>query len=125
MSAPSVAEEPEADFAVPPLRGGLHRPVRALVALAELIGAAVAILLAFLCWHRGVTPVTLVLDDGTRLEAVRNHGGWLALGIVLGTVAALLVLDAGRQVVLAVRARPRRPRATPAPDAEPAVPNSM
>jgi hypothetical protein len=34
----------------------------------------------------------------------------MGAAILLGTVAALLVLDAVRQVVLAVRARPRRKR---------------
>jgi hypothetical protein len=99
----------EARIPAPPARTGLHRPWRALVALAELIGAGVAVWGAFACWDRGISPVVLVLSDGTRLESVRHHGGWLALAILLGTTAAVLVLDAIRQVVLAVRARPRPP----------------
>jgi hypothetical protein len=110
VSAPPIAEGPETEIVVPSEPGALHRPVRALVALAELIGAGALVWAAFALWDRGVDPVVLVLDDGTRLEAVRYQGGWLALAVVLGTVAALLVLDAVRQVVLALRARPRRAR---------------
>lgn len=111
MSAPPIADEPEAEIVLPPPEpGGLNSPWRALVALAELLGAGFAVWAAFALWDKGVTPVVLVLDDGTRLEAVRNHGGWQALAILLGAVAAMLVLDALRQVVLAVRTRPRSKR---------------
>jgi hypothetical protein len=103
-----IDEEPAVEVAVPPEPGGLHRPWRALVALAELIGAAAAIWGAFLCWPRGVATITLVLDDGTRLVSTRYFGNWMAAAIALGTVAALLVLDAVRQVILAVRTTPRR-----------------
>jgi hypothetical protein len=111
VSAPPIADESAPETVPsPPRPGRLHKPWRALVALAELVGAGAAVWAAFACWDRGVRPVVLVLADGTRLEAVRNHGGWLALAILLGTAAAVLVLDASRQVVLAVRARPRRQR---------------
>lgn len=111
MSAPPIADESRPDTVPPPPGSGrLHQPWRVLVALAELVGAGAAVWAAFACWDRGVRAVVLVLDDGTRLDAVRHHGGWLALAILLGTVAAVLVLDAIRQVVLAVRARPLRRR---------------
>jgi hypothetical protein len=105
VNAPPVADEPEARLSPPPVRSGLHRPWRALVALAELIGAAAAIWGAFACWDRGISTVVLVQSG----ESVRHHGGWLALAILLGTVAAVLVLDAVRQLVLAIRARPLPP----------------
>ena len=105
VSAPPVAEEPAV---VPlPLPPGLHKPWRALVAVVELVVAGGAIWAAYWCWPRGVATVTLVLDDGTRLVSTRYFGNWMALAILLGTVAALLVLDAVRQLLLAIRARPR------------------
>jgi hypothetical protein len=104
VTASEVTEESAA--AVPPAtRGSLHEPWRALVALAELLVAGGAIWLAFWCWSRGVVAVTTVLGDGTRLESTNYVGHWQAAAIALGTVAAVLVLDALRQIVLAVRVR--------------------
>jgi hypothetical protein len=99
--------------AVPAQRARLNQPRRALVAVAELLVAAAAVWVAFRVWPRGVTTITLVGDDGTRQEVTRLVGSWLAAAVGLGTLASLLVLDALRQVLLAVRARPRRGRATP------------
>jgi hypothetical protein len=42
------------------------------------------------------------------LESTRWSGSWMSLAILLGTVAGVLVLDAVRQLLLAVRARPSR-----------------
>jgi hypothetical protein len=93
----------------PVVRRGLHQPVRAAIALAELVLAGFAILAtAAWVWPRSSYTVVTVLDDGTRFESVRNVGHWMALGIVLGAIAGVLVLDAMRQLMLAVRARPLR-----------------
>lgn len=108
MSTQRIAEEAVAPAGQPPGPARLHRPWRSLVALGELAGAALAILLAFWCWDRGIVPVVTLLEDGTRLESTRHVGHWLAAAIGLGAVAAVLVLDALRQVLLAVRVRPRR-----------------
>jgi hypothetical protein len=88
--------------------GGLHKPWRALVALAELVVAGVAVWLAFDLWPRGISIITERYPNGFVLESTRWSGSWMALAILLGTVAALLLLDAVRQVLLAVRARPKR-----------------
>lgn len=109
MSAPPIAEEPAAASLPPGAPGGARWPWRALVALAELLVAAGAIWLAYRCWPRGIATVTLVLDDGTKLVSTRYYGNWIAAAIGLGTVAALLGLDAVRQSVLAVRGRRHRP----------------
>jgi hypothetical protein len=85
----------------------LNKPWRALAALVELVVAGVAIWAAFQCWPRGVATVTLVLDDGTKLVSTRYFGNWMALAILLGTVAALLLLEVLRQLLLAIRANPR------------------
>ena len=88
----------------------LHRPVRGLVALAELLVAAVAVWGAFWAWPRGFATITTVISDGTALESERVLGNWLAAAIAFGTIAALLVVDATRQLLLATRVRPRRAR---------------
>lgn len=113
MSAPATEESAAAPTGsdMPPAAAGLHRPWRALVALVEVLVAAAAMWAAYRCWPRGIASVTLELEDGSRLESTRYFGNWMGLAILLGTVAALLVLDAVRQVLLAVRARPKARRA--------------
>ncbi len=97
--------------APPPTEPGrLNKPVRAVVAVVEVLLAGVAVWFAFDLWPRGIARVVERLPDGTVLESTRWVGSWMAAAIGLGTVAALLVLDAIRQVVLAVRARPKRGR---------------
>jgi hypothetical protein len=104
----TTAEMAEQPLVVPPRRGRLNQPWRALIALAELVVAGAALWAAYWCWPRGIATITLQLDNGTQLVSHRYFGDWLALAIALGTIAALLALDALRQVVLAVKARPRR-----------------
>ena len=95
--------------APPPTEPGrLHRPWRVLAALAELVVAAVCVWFAFDVWPRGIANVVQRFPSGVVWESTRWVGSWMSLAILLGTVAALLVLDAVRQVVLAVRARPKR-----------------
>ena len=100
------------ELVVPPPTepGGLNKPWRLVVAVAELAVGAVAVLLAFDFWPRGVAKIVEHYPDGIVFESTRWVGSWMALAVLLGTVAAVLVLDAVRQVVLAVRARPRRGR---------------
>ncbi|HEY0452229.1 hypothetical protein [Actinophytocola sp.] len=106
MTAPQATEEL---VAPPPTEPGrLHRPARALVALVELLAAGGLVWLAFWAWPRGFSTITTVVGNGTELESTRIYGNWLGAAIGFGTLAALLVLDALRQVVLAVRARPKR-----------------
>jgi hypothetical protein len=95
--------------APPPTEPGrLNNPWRALVALGELVFAGVALWFAFDLWPRGVAKIVTTLSDGLVLESTRWVGSWMAGAIGLGAVAALLVLDAIRQVSLAVRTRPKR-----------------
>jgi hypothetical protein len=88
----------------------LHRPFRVFVALGELVFMALAIWLAFVCWHQGTITVTTTLTDGKRLISERYLGSWIAGAIGLGVLAAVLLVDAGRELLLAVRARHRRPK---------------
>lgn len=95
--------------APPPTEPGqLHKPWRALVALGEVLVAAVSVWFAFDLWPRGIATIVERYPNDVVLESTRWVGSWMSLAILLGTVAALLVLDAVRQVLLAVRARPKR-----------------
>jgi hypothetical protein len=51
------------------------------------------------------------LTDGTQLISTRNFGGRIGGAIGLGVVAALLLVDAVRQVLLATRTKHKKPRA--------------
>lgn len=85
----------------------LHRPWRALVALVEVVLAAVAIWFAFPVWHIGVKTLTVHLSDGTVLTSTRYVGSWMAAAIGLGLLSALLLVDAVRELLLAIRAKHR------------------
>jgi hypothetical protein len=106
VSAPQATDE----LVAPPTTesGRLHRPVRAVVALAEVVVAGLAVWGAFWAWPQGFATITTVVTDGVELDSQRVSGNWLAVAIAFGTLAAVLVLDALRQTVLAVRARPRK-----------------
>ncbi len=94
--------------------GRLNQPVRAVVAAVEVLAAAALVWLAFWLWPHGIATITDRASDGAVLVSSRYFGNWAAGAIGAGTVAALLVLDAIREVVLALRARPR-----PTPEPEP------
>ncbi|MEV0676574.1 hypothetical protein AB0I60_08620 [Actinosynnema sp. NPDC050436] len=86
---------------------GLHQPVRAAVAAGELVLAVALVLLAAWCWNRGVLRSAYPVEDHAPLESTRYLGNWIASAVGLGTAAGVLVLDAVRQVLLAVRTRGR------------------
>jgi len=91
----------------------LHQPWRALVALAEVVLAAVAIWGAFQLWDAGVKTLTVTLTDGTVLTSTRYLGNWMSGAIGLGVVAAILLVDALREVLLAMAAKHRTKRRKP------------
>lgn len=96
----------------------LNQPWRAVVAVVELIVAAVAVVIGIACWQRGVTTMISPLGNGQPpLRSTIFYGNWMAGGVGLVTVAAILVLDAIRQLLLAVRTRrrPEPPEYTAAP----------
>jgi hypothetical protein len=96
-----------------PEPGGLNRPWRALVAFAEALLAAVAVIVAFPLWHHGVKTLTMTMSDGTVLTSTRFIGSWMSSAIGLGMVAAILLADAVREVLLATGTGARRHRAGP------------
>lgn len=87
----------------------LHKPWRKLVAVAELVLAALAVWGVFACWKAGIVPVRITYGD-TTLESQRYFGGPLAGAIGLGVLAAVLVVDAVRQFLLGTRTRRRKPQ---------------
>jgi hypothetical protein len=87
----------------------LNQPWRAAVAVGELALAVVAVLFGLTCWRHGVTTMVTPLGTGhPPLVSTIYLGNWMAGGIGLVTVAALLVLDAIRELILAIRTRTRR-----------------
>ncbi|OXM74067.1 MULTISPECIES: hypothetical protein [Amycolatopsis] len=86
----------------------LNQPVRAVVALAEVLLAAVAVWGAFQLWPHGVHTVAVTLTDGTVLTSTRWIGSWMAGAIGLGVVAGILLADAVREILLATRVKRRR-----------------
>jgi hypothetical protein len=93
----------------PDVAPALNQPWRAWLALGEVVLAAVAVLVGIWCWHRGIVPIVTPTGNGTPpLVSVVFYGNWMSGAIGLCTVAALLVLDALREIVLAVRTRRRR-----------------
>lgn len=89
----------------------LHRPVRWLVAAVELALAIGFVLLAAWAWRRSSIPVELPEFDNEAIPEFtsRQSGPWVAAAVGAALAAGMLVLDALRQVALAVRARTTRP----------------
>ena len=86
--------------------GRLNQPWRAAVAGAEFVVAVGLVLFAWWSWGAGRVPITLPGPDGVDV-VTRYVGSWLALSILAGVLAGLLLLDALRQLALAVKVRSR------------------
>ncbi|MCX2728878.1 hypothetical protein OOZ19_01365 [Saccharopolyspora sp. NFXS83] len=106
-----MLSENTADAAEP--RAGLAQPWRAVVAAAELVLVATLVVLAWWCWERSQLAVEVPGATGAPMRSTRIFGDWAALGIAAPTLAAVLFVDAVRQLMLAwaVRRTPRRERA--------------
>ena len=91
----------------------LHQPKRALIAAGEVVAVVLLAFAAHWCWRHGVVRLEYPIDGSQPLQSTRYKGNWIGSSIVLVTLAAVLLLDAVRQVVLAVRARPRKPEPEP------------
>ncbi|SNR40073.1 hypothetical protein SAMN06265360_1051 [Haloechinothrix alba] len=84
---------------------GVHRPRRALVAVLEVLLAAALLWAAWAAWSRGVAVMETAPITGADGTVTRYHGNWIGFAVALATGSALFVLDAVRQVVLAVGPR--------------------
>lgn len=106
MTAPQAADQVVAPLPTEP--ASLHRPWRAIVAVVELLLAGGLVVAAFWAWPKGFHTIVTVTSEGREVVAERIYGNWLATAIGFGALAGLLLVDALRQVVLAVRTRPRQ-----------------
>lgn len=106
VSSPEIASQPQAA----PVQPRLHQPWRALIVLGELLLAVLLVLGALWAWQRGLVPMTLpnAKPGGPPYELTRYVGPWLGLSALLGMLALVAVLDAIRQLMLALRAGGRR-----------------
>jgi hypothetical protein len=111
----------------PPTRRSLNQPWRAVVALAEVVVAVVAVLISTACWRHGIVQLVTPVGGGKPpLVSAVFYGNWMSGAIGLCVLASFLVVDAVRQILLALRTR-NRPEPEPAPFAdnpepEPATP---
>lgn len=112
MSAPASSSIGATPWRAPngAVGGRLHRPLRAAIAGVELLLAGLAIWGAFAVWSTVFETVIMPLRDGTELVSTRMAGNRAVGSIGLGALAGLLLVDAIKQVLLAVRARPRKAR---------------
>ncbi|HVK22205.1 MAG TPA: hypothetical protein VM677_12685 [Actinokineospora sp.] len=96
----------DTDLAWPDREGTVNQPRRAIVAVALVVAAALLGWLAVWMWGKGVDPIGMVRGRPD-LVVDRFHGQWVAGAVAVAVVALILVLDAVRQLVLAVRSRSR------------------
>ncbi len=89
-------------------RAGLAQPWRAMVAAAELVFVAALVVAAWWCWDRSQLAVEVSGATGGPMHSVRIFGDWAALGIAAPTLAAVLFVDAMRQLMLAWAVRRTR-----------------
>ncbi|WP_367134610.1 hypothetical protein [Saccharothrix sp. HUAS TT1] len=85
----------------------LHQPKRALIAIGEVVLIALLVPAAVWCWNRGVLHYSYPVPDRPPLESTRFKGNWIGASVGLVTIAGVLLLDALRQTLLAVRTRGR------------------
>jgi len=108
LPQPTGAELWPPEEPVPPAR--LNKPWRGLVAALEVVLAALAVWGAFRFWGGASVQVSTTSEDGAVLVSQRLFGGMLAAAIGLGILAGILLVDAVRQLALAVRTRARKPQ---------------
>jgi hypothetical protein len=88
-----------------PAEPRLNQPVRAAVAAAEVLLAVALVLLAVWAWGNAPMPVPLPPSDNPAIPQATSStdGRWMAGAVGSVVAAGLLVLDAVRQTLLAVR----------------------
>ena len=91
----------------PPAGQPLNRPVRGIVAAAEVAVAGALVLVAVWVWSRATVPVELTPAENPAIPrfATRMSGTWAAAAVGAGLLAGLCLLDAVRQAMLALRTR--------------------
>lgn len=110
---PWSADEPmlsENTADAPEPRGGLAQPWRAVVAAVELVLAVALVVAAWWLWDRSQLVVEVPGATGLPMHSTRIFGDRAALGIAAPTLAAVLLVDAVRQLMLAWAVRRSRAR---------------
>ncbi|GLZ38207.1 hypothetical protein [Actinokineospora sp. NBRC 105648] len=87
--------------------GAVNQPRRALLAAGEVVVAALLVWLAVWLYGRGIQPLSRV-EARPDLDFEHYAGNWVGGAVAAATVAGLLLLDALRQLVLAVRTGSRK-----------------
>ncbi len=88
----------------------LHQPWRGAVAAAEVVVTAGLVVLAVLCWRRGILHLEFPGGDNQPVQRVTEYfGNWIAGAVGIATVAGGVFIDAVREVLLATRTRRRPP----------------
>lgn len=80
----------------------LNQPWRGALAVVEVLVAVLFAVAVPWVWQRGIVPIELEMP-GSAGTVTRYVGSWLAIAIGMGTAAALLLLNALRQLLLALR----------------------
>lgn len=108
--SPAPAKAPPADPdatepADPRLPAPIHQPARGLVAFAEVALAVALCFAAAWAWSRASIPYELPTSQNPAMPRTvdRWSGPWVAAAFGLVALAGALVLDAVRQLVLAIR----------------------
>ncbi|GLW95678.1 hypothetical protein [Actinokineospora globicatena] len=107
MSTPQTSEPEAVGLGWPDPTGGLNRPRRAVAAAVELVLVGALVWFALWAYDRGTVQLAPVAERPD-LDFQHFAGNWIGISVAAGTLAALLLLDAGRQLALAVRTRSRR-----------------
>ncbi|SER74300.1 hypothetical protein [Actinokineospora terrae] len=107
MSTPQTSEPEAVGLGWPQRAGGLNQPRRAAVAAVELVLVAALVWFALWAYDEGTVQLAPVAERPD-LDFQHYAGNWIGTAVAAGTLAALLLLDAGRQLALAVRTRSRR-----------------
>jgi hypothetical protein len=88
----------------------IHQPARALVAFVEIVLVVTFCLAAAWAWRRASIPYELPMSENPAMPRTvdRWSGPWVGVAFGLTTLAGWLLLDAARQLVLAIRVSQRR-----------------
>ena len=103
---PWPADGPKLDVDEPEARSGarLNQPWRAALVGLELIATIALVLFALWAWRRGLVTIDMPRPGGAQGEVTRFVGSWLTGAVGAVALGGLLVIDAVRQLVLALRA---------------------
>ncbi|NUT50180.1 MAG: hypothetical protein HOV94_23140 [Saccharothrix sp.] len=113
MTAATVETETVPEPEPEPGAPSLHQPKRAFIAAGEVVLAALLVVAAAWCWNRGVVHYSYPVPGRAPLESTGFKGNWIGAAVGLVTVAGVLLVDAVRQTLLAVRTRGREQVAEP------------